>query len=73
MAGGVGFGGVANFANTYPGTASEVVADADSGNGDAVGGTSVIVMGPIPVTGEYILMEDDSFILQEDDSKIELE
>lgn len=75
MSGGVGFEGVANFANTYPGDASGVVADAQSGYGDDVGGQSVIVRGPIPAPEGpyYILMEDSGYVLQENDDKIELE
>ncbi len=57
MAGGVGFEGVANFANTYPGLASGVVADAHNGYGDDVGGQSVIVRGPVTAGPFYILME----------------
>lgn len=73
MSGGVGFEGVADFANTYPGQAFGVVADADAGYGDAVGGTSVIVRGPVAAGPYYILMETTGYVLQEDGSKIELE
>ena len=75
MAGGVGFEEVANFANTYPGTATGVVADASAGNGNDVGGQSVIVRGAIPIPGGpyYILMESTGFVLQENNDKIELE
>lgn len=75
MAGGVGFEEVANFANTYPGTATGVVADASAGNGNDVGGQSVIVRGPIPIPGGpyYILMENSGYVLQENSDKIELE
>jgi hypothetical protein len=75
MAGGVGFENVANFANTYPGTATGVVADASAGNGNDVGGQSVIVRGPVPPPGGpyYILMESSGYVLQENDDKIELE
>ena len=75
MSGGVGFGGVENFANTFPGTAHGVVADAHAGFGNDVGGESVIVRGPIPNPEGpfYILMEDNGYVLQEDDDKIELE
>ncbi len=75
MAGGVGFEEVANFANTYPGTATGVVADASAGNGNDVGGQSVIVRGPIPIPGGpyYILMESSGYVLQENSDKIELE
>lgn len=73
--GGVGFEFVANFANTYPGVASGVVADAHNGFGNDVGGQSVIVRGPITPPGGpyYILMEDAGYVLQENDDKIELE
>lgn len=75
MAGDVGFDKVANFANTYPGLASGVVANAHNGNGNDVGGQSVIVRGPIPAPGGpfYILMENAGYVLQENDDKIELE
>jgi len=75
MAGGVGFEYVANFANTYPGTATGVVADVSAGNGNDVGGQSVIVRGPVPPPGGpyYILMESSGYVLQENDDKIELE
>lgn len=69
----VGFEGVANFANTYPGTASKVVADANAGYGNDVGGQSVIVNGPVPTGTYYILMETTGYVLQENGDKIELE
>lgn len=73
--GGVGFENVANFANTYPGQASRVVADAQNGYGNDVGGQSVIVRGPIPTPGGpyFILMENAGYVLQENSDKIELE
>lgn len=73
--GGVGFEEVANFANTYPGVASGVVADAQNGYGNDVGGQSVIVRGAVPAPGGpyYILMENSGYVLQENDDKIELE
>ncbi len=75
MAGGVGFEAVTNFANTYPGVSTGVVADASDGYGDSVGGHSVIVRGPVPAPGGpyYILMESSGYVLQENDDKIELE
>lgn len=74
MAGdGVAFGEVANFANTYPGQADGVVADANNGNGNDVGGQSVIVRGPVAGGPYYILMENTGYILQETGDKIELE
>jgi hypothetical protein len=71
--GGVGFEGVANFANTYPGLASDVVADAHNGYGNDVGGQSVIVRGPVAAGPFYILMESSGYVLQENSDKIELE
>jgi hypothetical protein len=73
MAGGVAFEGVANFANTYPGLADGVVADAHNGYGNDVGGQSVIVRGPVAAGPYYILMESTGYVLQENDDKIELE
>lgn len=73
MAGGVGFEEVANFANTFPGVGTGVVADASAGNGSDVGGQSVIVRGPVAAGPYYILMESSGYVLQENDDKIELE
>jgi cytochrome c oxidase assembly protein Cox11 len=73
MSGGVGFSKVADFANTYPGQAQGVVADAHNGFGDDVGGQSVIVNGPAAAGPYYILMETTGYVLQENDDKIELE
>jgi hypothetical protein len=73
MSGGVGFSKVADFANTYPGQAQGVVADAYSGFGDDVGGESVIVNGPVAAGPYYILMETSGYVVQENDDKIELE
>jgi hypothetical protein len=73
MAGGVGFEAVANFANTYPGLADGVVADAHNGYGNDVGGQSVIVRGPLAAGPYYILMEGSGYVLQENGDKIELE
>jgi len=73
MAGGVGFEAVVNFANTYPGIADGVVADANNGYGNDVGGQSVIVRGPVAAGPFYILMENAGYVLQENDDKIELE
>lgn len=74
MAGnGVAFEEVANFAYTYPGQATGVVANASSGDGNDVGGQSVIVRGPIAAGPYYILMENSGYVLQENDDKIELE
>lgn len=73
MAGGVGFEEVANFANTFPGVGTGVVADASAGNGNDVGGQSVIVRGPVAAGPYYILMESSGYVLQENSDKIELE
>ena len=71
----VGYTGVANLANTSPGTALGVVADAYNGWGDDVGDHGVVDLyaSPVPVTKYYILMESSGYVLQEDGSKIELE
>jgi hypothetical protein len=71
----VGYTGVANLANTSPGTADGVVANAYNGFGDDVGDHGVVDLyaSPVPVTKYYILMETSGYILQEDGSKIELE
>ena len=74
----VGYSGVANQAQTTPGCASGVVADANNGYGDDVGGSGVVdtyscLIPPTPVTYYYILMENSGYVLQEDGSKIYLE
>lgn len=74
----VGYTGVANQAQTTPGCASGVVADANNGYGDDVGGAGVVdtyscLVPPTPVTYYYILMENSGYVLQEDSSKIYLE
>ena len=71
----VGYTGVANLANTSPGTAISVVANAYNGFGDDVGDHGVVDLygSPVPVTKYYILMESTGYVLQEDGSKIELE
>lgn len=71
----VGYTGVANLANTSPGTATGVVANAYDGWGDDVGDHGVVDLyaSPVPVTKYYILMESTGYVLQEDSSKIELE
>jgi hypothetical protein len=73
MASGVGFNHVANFANTYPGTALGVVANAYNGYGDAVGDGEVIILGDTAPTAYFILMENAGYVLQENDDKIQLE
>ena len=71
----VGYTGVANLANTSPGTAIGAVANAYNGFGDDVGDHGVVDLygSPVPVTQYYILMESSGYVLQEDGSKIELE
>lgn len=70
----VGFAGVANFANTYPGTAEGVQANANNGWGDAVGGSEVIVLGGQMPEENFIELEDDSgYFLMEDSGGILLE
>ena len=74
----VGYSGVANQASTTPGCAIRVVADANNGYGDDVGGSGVVdtyscLVPPVPPESCYILMETSGYVLQEDDSKINLE
>ena len=74
----VGYTGVANQAQTTPGCASGVVADANNGYGDDVGGAGVVdtyscLIPPTPVVYYYILMENSGYVLQEYSSKIYLE
>ena len=71
----VGYTGVANLANTSPGTASGVVANAYNGFGDDVGDHGVVDLygSPVPVVDYFILMETSGYVLMEDGSKIKLE
>lgn len=74
----VGCSGVANQAQTTPGCALGVTADAEAGYGEDVGGSGVVdtyscVVPPPPPVTCFILMEDSGYVLQEDDSKILLE
>jgi hypothetical protein len=74
----VGYTGVANQAATTPGCAIRVVADANNGYGNDVGGSGVVdtyscLVPPVPPESCYILMETSGYVLQEDDSKINLE
>jgi len=74
----VGYTGVANQAQTTPGCALSVVADANNGYGDDTGGSGVVdtyscLVPPVPPATCFILMEDSGYVLQEDDSKIYLE
>lgn len=71
----VGYTNVANQAQTAPGCASGVVADANDGYGDDDGGSGVVdtyscLAPPPPVTNYYIILEDNFYILQEDGYKI---
>ena len=71
----VGYTFVANQAPTTPGCADGVVADANNGYGNAVGGAGVIdtyscLVPPPPPTSFYIILETGEYILQEDTSKI---
>lgn len=72
----VGYTGVANLANTSPGTALGVVANAYDGWGDDVGDHGVVDLygsAVPPPPAYYILMEGSGYVLQEDGSKIMLE
>lgn len=74
----VGHSDVANQAQTTPGCASGVVADANNGYGNDVGGSGTVdtyscLVPPVPPETYFILMEDSGYVLQEDDSKIILE
>jgi len=73
MSSGVGFGNVANFAYTYPGSALGVVANAYNGYGDSIGDGDVIVRGNGGPTAYFIAMENSGYVLQESGSKIQLE
>lgn len=70
---GIGFEGIANFANTYPGTALGVVANAHNGYGNSVGNAEVIIYGAEFPAAFFILMENSGYVLQETSSKIEME
>lgn len=74
----VGYGGVANQANTTDGFAEQVNAKnnpADTTFGKSVGDGGVVDIyhGVTPPTVSYILMESSGYVLQEDSSKIQLE
>ena len=71
----VGYTGVANQVQTTPGCASGVVADANSGYGNNVGGDGAVdtyscLVPPAPPATCFILMENAGYVLQEDSSKI---
>lgn len=74
----IGYTGVANQAQTTPGCALGVVADANNGYGNDAGGSGVVdtyscVAPPVPPATCFILMENSGYVLQEDSSKIYLE
>ena len=74
----VGYSGVANQAQTTPGCALNVVADASNGYGEDLGGAGVVdtyscLVPPVLPATCYILMESTGYVLQEDSSKIYLE
>lgn len=74
----VGYSDVANQAPTTPGCATGVVADANNGYGNDVGGSGVVdtyscLVPPVPPATCFILMESSGYVLQEDSSKISLE
>ena len=74
----IGYTGVANQAQTTPGCALGVVADANNGYGDDAGGAGVVdtyscVAPPPPPATCFILMESSGYVLQEDSSKIYME
>lgn len=75
----VGYSGVANQAQTTPGCALNVNADAGgNGYGEDLGGAGVVdtyscLVPPVPPATCFILMENSGYVLQEDSSKIYLE
>ena len=75
----VGWSSVADQAQTTPGCALGVVADASSGAyGEDLGGAGVVdtyscLVPPVPPTTCFILMESSGYVLQEDSSKIYME
>lgn len=74
----VGYSGVANQAQTTPGCALYVTADASTGYGEDLGGAGVVdtyscLVPPVPPATCFILMENSGYVLQEDSSKIQLE
>jgi hypothetical protein len=74
----VGYTGVADQAQTTPGCATGVVADANNGYGNDDGGSGVVdtyscLVPPVPPATCFILMENSGYVLQEDSSKIQLE
>lgn len=75
----VGYTSVANQAQTTPGCATGVVADANAGYGNDDGGSGVVdtyscLVPPVPPATCFILMENSGYVLQQDGtSKIQLE
>jgi hypothetical protein len=74
----VGYGGVANQANTTDGFALGVGARNDpteTGFGENVGDGGVVDLyhNETPTVNSYILMENSGYVLEQDDSKIQLE
>ena len=75
----IGYTSVANQAQTTPGCALGVVADANTDYGNDDGGSGVVdtyscVVPPVPPTTCFILMESSGYVLEEDGtSKIQLE
>lgn len=71
----IGYSNVANQAQTTPGCASGVVADANNGYGDDAGGSGVVdtyscLTPPPPSTDYFIILESGDYILQQDSFKI---
>ena len=75
----VGFSGVANQANTTDGFALGVGAQNDPaatnqfGLDVGDGGVVDLYHDGVPVTSSFILMENSGYVLEQDDSKIQLE
>jgi hypothetical protein len=74
----VGFTGVANQANTTDGFALGVGArndPAEVGFGENVGDNGVVDLysNGAPVVSSFILMENSGYVLEQNDSKIQLE
>ena len=74
----VGWSSVANQAQTTPGCALNVTADANAGYGNDTGGSGVVdtyscLVPPVPPATCFILMESTGYVLQETGFKIQLE
>lgn len=70
----VGGSGVANFANTYPGAADAVVANANDGWGNDVGGSEVICQFGVAPTNYFIELEGSTdYVLMETTGGVLLE